>query len=285
MEEWCWLNGKVLPLAEASVSVEDRGFQFADGVYEAVRVYGGRPFALGEHLDRLERSALAVLIRLPIARDQLDRAVRELIARQGITADGLVYLQLTRGPSKRNHLISQAKTPTLLFYVRPLPPVPEPGTAAGTKLHSVVDERWQRCWIKSIGLLPNVLAKSAAADAGADEAIFIHDGAATEGASTNLFILAGGRLVTHPVGAKVLAGVTREAVIRRAQELGIPVEERGPGEREAKSAAEVFITSTTREIAWVSEWDGQPIGSAECGELTLRLHQSLQKHIARSLLV
>jgi D-alanine transaminase len=283
MDELCWLNGKVLPLAEATVSIEDRGFQFADGVYEAMRVYGGRTFALREHLDRLQRSAAAVFIRLPIARDELERAIRELIARQEIAGDGLVYLQLTRGPSKRNHLISQAKTPTLLFYVRPLPPVPEPGTAPGTKLHSVPDERWQRCWIKSIGLLPNALAKSAAADAGADEAIFIHDGVATEGASTNLFVVIAGTLVTHPVGAKVLPGVTRDAVLRCTRELGINIEERGPSEREAKAAQETFITSTTREIAWVSTWDGQPVGEGECGQTTLELHRALQQHIKRAM--
>src|SRR5256885_5101457 len=120
MDELCWLNGQVLPLADARVSVEDRGFQFADGVYEAVRVYHGKPFALREHLDRLKRSADAVFIRTQISIEELDDAIRKLIVRQEITGDGLVYLQLTRGPSKRNHLISQAKSPTLLFYVRPL---------------------------------------------------------------------------------------------------------------------------------------------------------------------
>src|SRR5206468_2811791 len=171
MNELIWINGSVMPLADARVGVEDRGYQFADGVYEVVRLYDGRPFTLREHLDRLDRSAAGIKLRPPLDREALAKEILRFIPRTGVR-EGMIYLQLTRGCSARNHVFPRDCPPTLLFYARTLPPVPAPGAGAGATLHTVADERWKRCWIKSIALLPNVLAKNEAVAAGAGDAAF-----------------------------------------------------------------------------------------------------------------
>jgi D-alanine transaminase len=278
MNDPVWLNGEIQPLAGAKISVEDRGFQFADGVYEVIRLYGGKAFTLDEHLERLEKSAAALRIQVPLDRDTLKREIARLLA-QSPVKDGMIYMQLTRGTAQRNHHFPKSPSSTLLFYARPLPPVPEPG--AGARLASVPDERWKRCWIKSIALLPNILAKNQAAEAGADEAVFIEDGVVSECSSSNFYAVIGGALVTHPVGPKVLPGITRAVLLQCAKELGIPVEERPPGESECRRADELFISSTTREVSWVQSWDGQTIGNGRCGDLTHRLHRALRQRITR----
>lgn len=282
MTEWIWLNGHVQPLADATISVEDRGFQFADGVYEVIRLYGGQPFTLDEHLQRLEKSAQGIRIDLPLSRAELAKEIVALVNRSHLD-DGMVYLQLTRGAAPRSHVWSAGTQPTLLFYVRSLPPLAAPGKGDGVKLISVDDERWERCWVKSIALLPNILAKQAAADAGADEAVFVKNGVVNECAATNLFIVTDGVVITHPVGPKVLPGITRQRLLEIARRLNIRVEERGPTLAEAKSADEVFITSTTRELAWVQSLDGQPIRPGGCGPVTLRLHTAFRETAPKSL--
>jgi len=278
MEELIWINGEVMPLVEARIGVEDRGFQFADGVYEVIRVYGGRAFALAEHLARLERSCAGISLAMPMSADELAGHIQRLIVRAALR-DGMIYLQLTRGQAPRNHVFGQC-TPTLLFYARELPPVPLAAESPGLKLISVNDERWHRCWIKSIALLPNVLAKNQAVAAGADEAVFIADGYATECCSSNLFIVARGSLLTHPVGPKVLPGITRLMLLELARRLDIAAIERPISEAEALAADEVFITSTTREIGWVGQWNGRRIGQGRCGPVTSRLHELLRQAIA-----
>jgi len=277
-----------MPLSEARVSVEDRGFQFADGVYEVVRLYSGRLFTLDEHMARLERSAAGIQLSLPMTRDALAGEITKFSAGLGpegsACGEGMIYLQLTRGISPRNHLFphltGQEKVePTLLFYFRPLPTLPPVGSVPGVKLHAVPDERWQKCWIKSIALLPNVMAKSAAAAAGADEAIFIDNGNVTECAASNIFAVIGGELVTHPVGSKVLGGVTREVLLKITADSKLAVRERPWTEPEALAADELFITSTTREISWVSHWNGQPVPPGRPGPITQQLHTALKQYI------
>lgn len=274
--EWIWINGKTLPLSEARIGVEDRGFQFADGVYEVIRLYQGVAFTLVEHLERLSRSAAAIDIPLPLSTAELAGEIRKLVVRSGI-GEGMVYLQLTRGVAPRNHVIPADVAPTLLFYPRPLPPVPAPGQGEGAKLLSVPDERWKRCWIKTIALLPNILAKSQAVSGGCDEAVFVDEGFVNECSASNLFIVSAGKLVTHPVGPKVLPGITRALLLECAAALGIDVDERPIRESEARGAAELFITSTTREVSWVAQWNNQPVGSSRCGPITLKLHRALQE--------
>jgi D-alanine transaminase len=279
MNELVWLNGEIQPLASAKVSVEDRGFQFADGVYEVIRLYAGKPFTLDEHLARMEKSAAGILMKVPLERESLKREIGKLVAQSGV-GEGMVYMQLTRGACPRNHLFPDPSCNTLLFYARPLAPLPPPEKSPGAKILTMPDERWNRCWVKSIALLPNVLAKNQAAAAGADEAVFVQNGAVTECSSSNFFAVTGGRLVTHPVGPKVLPGITRAVLLECARELGINVEERPLRDEEARCASELFITSTTREISWVSHWDGSPVAKRS-GDVTLRLHRALRDRISR----
>jgi D-alanine transaminase len=224
------------------------------------------------------KSAVGIQITPPLTTDSLGDQIGDFISKTGMR-EGMIYLQLTRGVSPRNHLIPDEIAPTLLFYARPLEPVTVPGTGEGVSLLSLPDERWKRCWVKSIALLPNVLAKNAAVAAGADEAVFVDLGLVTECSTSNLFAVIGDKLVTHPVGTKVLPGITRQAVLEIAGELGIEVDERAIREEEAPRADELFITSTTREISWVSRWNDTYIGQGRCGPTTLKLHQGLVERI------
>jgi D-alanine transaminase len=278
MHDLTWINGEIIPTSDARISIEDRGYQFADGVYEVIRLYGGKPFTLDPHLDRLTQSATGIELPVPLDRPALTTEIRKLVAKSGV-ADGMIYLQLTRGVAPRNHLFPEKAKPTLLFYARPLPPPQLPGEGEGVKLIAVPDERWKRCWIKSIALLPNVLAKNQAVAAGADEAVFIDSGLVTECSASNLFAVIGGKLVTHPVGSKVLPGITRAVLLDCAAALNVEVDERAFVEEEAVRASELFITSTTREVSWVARWNDRYIGQARCGPLTLALHKELRRRV------
>ncbi|MGD0541414.1 MAG: aminotransferase class IV [Tepidisphaeraceae bacterium] len=279
MAELLWLNGEIIPLAEAHVGIEDRGFQFADGVYEVIRLYNRKPFALDQHLQRLQKSAAGILLGVPMALPALAVEIGKFLARASVT-EGMIYLQLTRGCAPRSHAFSQTK-PTLLFYARNLPPLADLATSEGVKLITVPDERWKRCWIKSIALLPNVLAKNQALAAGADEAVFIENGLVTECSASNIFAVIGRRLVTHPVGGKVLPGVTRAILLELAPKLELTVDERPFGEEEARRADELFITSTTREISWVARWNDRTIGQSRCGPVALKLNAALREKVQR----
>jgi D-alanine transaminase len=279
MDEMIWINGEIMPLADGRIGIEDRGFQFADGVYEVIRVYNGKPFTLDLHLQRLQKSASGIQLTLPIDLASLTAEIRSYLSKSSVR-EGMIYLQLTRGSAPRLHAFPQCK-PTLLFYARVLPPVDAPATGDGVKLISVPDERWKRCWIKSIALLPNVLAKNQALAAGADEAVFIENGVVTECSASNIFAVVAGRVVTHPVGTKVLPGITRALLIDLAPKIGLKIDERAIREEEARQADELFITSTTREISWVSVLDGRRIGNGRCGPVTLKLHSALREIVIR----
>ena len=281
MTELIWMNGRVMPMSEARVGVEDRGFQFADGVYEVVRLYDGKAFALDAHLQRLVNSAKGIKLAVPGELSELKLEIESFVERAGIP-EGMIYLQLTRGEAERNHAFPDCE-PTLLFYVRELLVLAGPGTAPGAKLVTVADERWKRCWIKSIALLPNVLAKNEALAVGADEAVFVENGIVSECSASNLFVVRGGRVLTHPVGAKVLPGVTRAVLMEVAHSVGLSIEEKAVSEGDGLSADEVFITSTTREISWVSRWNDRTIGNGRCGAITLKLHRALRGRIEREI--
>jgi D-alanine transaminase len=279
MTQYVWINGKTMPMADAKVGVEDRGYQFADGVYEVIRIYNGRPFTLTEHLQRLERSCEGVRLGKVFDHHTLARQIAQFIQEHG-PSEGMVYLQITRGEAPRNHVFPKHWEPTILFYCRPLPAVAAPGTGPGISLHTVADERWHKCWIKSIALLANILAKNEAVDASADEAVFVDDGLITECSTSNLFAIINNQLVTHPVGPKVLPGITRLVLLQIAREIGIPVAERPLHEAEARSASEVFICNTTHELEWVSTWDGK-IQSKQCGAVTRQLHEAYCRRVRR----
>ena len=284
MTQWIWFNGEIMPMSEAHVGVEDRGFQFADGVYEVMHVYNGRVFALKEHFQRLDNSAKGIELDFctkSYGKGGLAGEIDRLIAKSGVK-EGMVYLQVTRGVAARDHVFPKCP-PTVLFYVRELSVEDEAGKTPGIKLLEVEDERWKRCWIKSIALLPNVLAKNKALAAGADEAVFVDNGIVTECSTRNIFGVIGGKLVTHPAGAKVLPGVTRQVVIGLAKDLGIGVEERGWTVQEALSAEEVFVTGTIREVLWVAWWNKKRIAS-KCGGVAMKLHRALREKVRRETL-
>jgi D-alanine transaminase len=278
--EWVWLNGKIVPMADAKVGVEDRGYQFADGVYEVVRLYDGKPFTFKEHLDRLEKSAAGIKLALPLARPALEEGLLKLVAKSGVR-DGMIYLQASRGVAPRNHVFPETPTASIVAYCRSLPPVPAPGEGEGAKLLAVSDDRWKRCWIKAIALLANVLAKNEAAGQGYDEAAFVDNGVVAECSTANLFAVINGKLVTHPIGSRVLPGITRAVLLQCAAEQGIEVDERPLREDEVVRAQELFITSTTREISWVARWNDKYIGQAKCGPVTMKLHKALQEKVRR----
>jgi D-alanine transaminase len=280
MNELIWINGEVMPLAEARVGVEDRGYQFADGVYEVIRLYDGRPFTLREHLERLEKSAGGIAMPLSMSREALAKEILAFLPRTNVR-DGMIYLQATRGCAPRNHVFPKNCTPNILFYVRHLAPLDAPGEAEGAGLFTVPDERWKKCWIKSIALLANVLAKNEAVAAGADEAVFVDDGMVNECSASNLFVVRGGKVLTHPVGPKVLPGITRAVLMQAAKSAGVEIVERAVFLEEARSADEVFITSTTREISWVGRWDGKKVGNGRCGPVTTKLHRALRERVMR----
>src|SRR5688572_30059964 len=170
--EWCWLNGEIVPLREARVSVEDRGFVFADGVYEGIRIYNGVPFALDRHLARLENSSRALELSIPLKLDELASEIRKLIDHAN-ARNAFLYLQLTRGPARRHAIYPKDSPPTLVFWTQPAPPIVPIVAQPGGKLITVPDDRWRRCWIKSTGLTASVQARNAAERSGAEEAVFV----------------------------------------------------------------------------------------------------------------
>lgn len=277
--ELLWLNGKVMPLADGRVGIEDRGFQFADGVYETLRVYNGVAFALDRHLARLDRSCQGIDLPPVPNRANLPDEIRALIHRSGIQG-GSLYLQVTRGQAPRNALFP-AVGPTVLFYTRPLPPAPPPGSAPKISIHAVQDIRWRRCWIKSIALLPNILARNQAAAVGADEVAFVEDGIVHEAGSANLMAVIKGALVTPPVGEKVLPGITRDVLLEIARAANIPTVERPLSLTETLAADELFITGSIREVVPVAYWDGRPINppGPAWGPIALKLHQGMHRQI------
>ncbi len=264
-----FVNGQFMPLADAVVSVEDRGFQFGDGVYEVIRTYGGRPFHLNAHLARLERSAKAIDLPCPLSPAQWAERVAEGIRLAGYR-ECKVYLQLTRGPAPRDHIFPTAVHPTVVMTVRELHPLSD-SLRSGVSAITLPDFRWGRCDIKSIGLLANVLARQRAKDAGAFEAIFIRDGEVTEGAVSNVMIVRRGVLATSPEGERILSGVTRSLVLELARKEGLAVQERPVSEAELRGADEVFLTGTTVEVLPVNRIDGIAIGSGRPGPVVTLL--------------
>lgn len=265
-----FVNGRFLPLEDATVSVEDRGFQFGDGVYEVIRSYGGRPFELESHLARLERSAKALNIPLPYTRSQWSEYVGEGIRRAGFP-ESKVYVQITRGVAPRDHVYPTGVSPTVVMTVRALHPLSEAVRSAGVHAITVNDIRWGRCDIKSLNLLANVLARQQAKDAGVFEAILVKDGAVTEGAVSNVLVVKSGILTTAPEGPRILSGVTRTVVLELAKKDGVPVDERQVTREELYGAEEVLLTGTTVEVLAVVSVDGRTIGSGRPGPVGKRL--------------
>ena len=279
MSRTAYAGGRYRPIGAAAVPVEDRGLQFADGVYEVIKCVDGRVCDLDRHLDRLDRSLAALAIRWPIGRRALVAVIREALRRNRLR-DALIYLQIDRGTAPRNHLYPASVRPTLIVTVR-RSHLTKPGELAdGVAVVTQPDLRWKRCDIKSVNLLANVMARQAAAAAGCRE-VWLYDteGMVTEGAGSNAYIVdAEGRVVTRPLGQQILGGVTREVVLELARDEGIAVLERPFGREEAFSAREAFLTSTSSLVLPVTRIDGRQVGDGKPGAVTKRLLQRYREH-------
>lgn len=275
-----YLNGEFIPHAEARIPVDDRGFLFADGVYEVVRVYEGRAYLMDAHLRRLRQGLRALRIDESAIEELAPAAERLLDENDLRTGDATVYIQVTRGAAPRAHAFPPAGTaPTVYAAAKRFRQHPPEYFRDGVAAITFPDTRWSRCDIKSIALLPNVLANQAAKEAGAFEALFVRDGVAIEGSHSNLFAVYDGALLTYPACNYILAGITRQRVIELAGELGIPIAEGAIPLDRLFDAAELFLSGTTTEILPVTRVDGRTIGAGRPGPLTQRLQQAFRASI------
>lgn len=275
MPNIAYLNGRFLPLEEATVSIEDRGFQFGDGVYEVIRVYSGTPFRPHDHLSRLAQSAQAISISLPLDTNEWDAIIREGLQRCEYS-ECKVYIQITRGVAPRDHLFPEVSHPTIVITFREMADLPLQLVEQGVSVITSPDLRWARCSIKSLNLLPNLLAKQEADHAGAFEAILIKDGLVTEGTSSNVVLVKGGALLTPPLSHQLLAGVTRQAVLELAKSNGIGVEERAIREEELHQADELFLIGTTIEVLPITKLHGISVGDGAPGKITKLMREKFK---------
>ncbi|WP_345822267.1 D-amino-acid transaminase [Methylobacterium fujisawaense] len=267
-----YLNGQFLPYEEARVPIMDRGFLFADGIYEVSAIIDGKLVDNAAHLARLDRSLGEIGIRNPHDAASWERLQTELVARNGVT-EGLVYMQVTRGVAERDFAFPKAGTePTVMIFTQAKTVLANPLVESGARVITVEDLRWKRRDIKSVALLAQVLAKQQAAEAGVAEAWMVEDGAVTEGSSSTAFIVSRDRvLVTRPLSTALLPGITRASVLRLAQEADLRIEERLIPVEEAYAAQEAFYTSASAFVMPVIEIDGRAIGEGHPGPLTRRL--------------
>ncbi len=282
MPNIAYVNGKWLPLSLATVSVEDRGFQFGDGAYELIRTYRKNIFHLEEHLKRLDESLKTIGISIRYTPDALAEMIHAGVKKSRYP-DVKIYIQVTRGVAPRFHPFPKRVQPTLVMTFRKCDPVPKAILDKGISVISVEDIRWDRCHVKSLNLLPNVMAREQAVQAGAYEALFARDGWVWEGAGSNLFAVFGKKVVTPPKGPYLLSGITREIVLRLGQELkrsaGLSIREQKVSLRALYHADELFLTGTTVEIVPVVRLDGKKIGTGKPGKITRLLHEAFQKEI------
>lgn len=284
-----YLNGRFLPLADAKVSVLDRGFVFGDGVYELIPVYSKKPFRLDEHLRRLQQSLDGIRLVNPHDAGVWRELIVRLVDLQDF-ADQSVYIQVTRGTPvegqpPRDHAFPQGTPPTVFMFSQPLLTSSPAQKAAGVCAISAVDNRWQRCNIKAISLLANILLRQQAFDADCAETVMLRDGFLTEGAASNIFVVKEGVLRAPPPSCLMLTGVTYDVVLELAAAHGIPHEVRAISEAELRSADELWMTSSTKEIMAIVKLDGVPVGAGVPGPLAQRmdgLYQAFKQQVMRA---
>lgn len=282
MSRIAYVSGRYVPHREAAVSVEDRGFQFADGIYEVICICNGRYVDELPHLDRWDRSLAALALRPAMPRTAMRQAMAQMVRRNKVR-NGILYMQLTRGAARRDAPFPNRPTPTFVMTARSQNLPTEAQIETGGRLMSVPEIRWKRCDVKSVALLPNVLAKQKAREHGAVEALFVRDedGIVTEGGSSNAFmVVADGTLVTHPATNAILGGITRERVLQIARDAGLGVEERAFTLEEAKEAREFFITSTTSTVMPIVQIDDAVIANGKPGSIALDLNRRYRRFCA-----
>ncbi|MDH4120091.1 MAG: D-amino acid aminotransferase [Deltaproteobacteria bacterium] len=272
-----YLNGKYLPVEQANVNVLDRGFIFGDGIYEVLPAYDSKPFRVADHLARMGRSLEGVMIANPLTPAQWEAVFHQLIEANG-GGDLSIYIQISRGVAKRDHVFPANVTPTVLVVCTPLAPPPAAWRETGMKCALREDIRWQRCDIKSISLLGNLLMRHQATLEGANETILVRDGFLTEGSSSNVFVVKNGKAATPPKNNLILSGITREVTVELAPTLGIPCEERAVSQQELLSADEIWVASSFREVAPVCWLDGKKVGNGLPGPLWKKIWDGFQAY-------
>ena len=271
-----FLNGRLLPLEQATVSVLDRGFVFGDGVYEVVPVYSRVPFRLDEHLARLERSLGETKIRNPYSRAEWRQHIYQLIDAQSFEDQG-VYFQVTRGVAKRDHAFPKAVEPTVFMMSNPLTNPPASQIEKGGVAVSAPDNRWLRCDIKSISLIGNCLLRQLSAEDGAAETILFRDGKLTEASASNAFIVKGGVIQGPPKSNLILPGITYDVIVELARANAMPLELREVSEAQVRAADELWVTSSSKEVLAIVELDGKRIGEGRPGPAFRRMYQLYQE--------
>jgi D-alanine transaminase len=271
-----FLNGNYLPMEEATVPVLDRGFIFGDGVYELVPVYSRVAFRLDEHLSRLERSLAETKIRNPYSRTQWRDIIYRLVDAQAYDDQG-IYFQVTRGVAKRDHSFPKDAVPTVFMMSNPLVTPPKEVVQKGAIALSAHDNRWLRCDIKSISLVGNCLLRQLSAEAGAVETILFRDGKLTEASASNVFAVKRGVILSPAKSALILPGITYDVVLELARANGLPIELRDVAEAEVRSADEIWVTSSSKEVLPIVALDAAPIGDGRPGPVFARMYQLYQE--------
>lgn len=276
--EYVILNGDLIARSEAKVDIEDRGYQFGDGVYEVIRIYNGNMFTADEHLERLLESGKKIELNIPYSKDQLKQMLIEMIEKNNLEL-GIVYMQFSRGTSPRNHAYPGADVaPVLTAYTRETNR-PVESMRKGVKAILIEDIRWLRCDIKSLNLLGNIMAKQKAAQSGCFEAIQHRGNTVTEGSSSNIAIVKDGTLYTHPATNLILNGITRRKINEICGVNGIPLKEMAFTKEELLAADEVFMSSTSAEITPIIEIEGKMIGNGSPGHITTKLQDLFEEAI------
>jgi D-alanine transaminase len=281
MSRIAYVNGRYLPQREASVNIEDRGYQFADGIYEVVHLYEGRLIDEDLHLNRLQRSLREIRLPDPMSRAALRHVLHE-VARRNRVREGLLYMQVTRGVARRDHPFpSQPVSPSVVVTIRRIPPYPTDVDKWTASAITYPDQRWARCDIKTVALLPNVLARQAAKENGAIEAILVDgNGMVTEGAATSFWIVdRNGVLRTRHLDRAILPGCTRGALLTLIGEEKVEFSETQFSEHDVREAREAFITSATSFVKPIVRIDGKPVGTGEVGPVTRRLFDAFARHV------
>ncbi len=272
MSRIAYVNGQYVPHASGSVHIEDRGYQFADGVYEVFAVHNGKLIGVKGHMDRLEHSLSALQIDWPMKTGPFMVVVNEVVRRNHVK-NGLVYIQVTRGVARRDHAFPADSISSMVITAKKAAPLDKVALSKGIGVITIPDIRWKRKDIKSVSLLPNCLGKQQAREAGAFEAWMVDDeGMVSEGTSSNAWIVTKeGELVTRDISNAILNGITRLAIIEAAKEKGIKITERAFSEQEALDAKEAFISSSTSHVKAVTRINDQPVGNGHVGEMTSHL--------------
>lgn len=274
-----YLNGQFSPLEEIKISPDDRGFLFGDGVYEVIRVYHRVPAFWGEHFARLVRSAREIQLAFSLEQTDFQRLLLHGLQQSGYQ-EAKIYIQVTRGVAPRDHIFPANGEPTVFLSFRKMVALPTEVCQRGVSVITLPDIRWDRCDIKSLNLLPNVLAKQKAQEAKAFEAIFVRDGLVSEGAVSNVFAVKDGAIITPERNHFVLAGVTQQKVVMLAQEKGCDVQFRPIPLSDLGQSDEIFLVGTTIEVLPVIQVNGQPIGDGKPGPITTSLQQEFARYVS-----